>query len=295
MKRTLISMVVLVLAAVAVGAQNLTISYVEGHVELQRGQSWQELNIGDSIPANATVRLGADSYLEIAGGAQTISLSQSGSYAVNRLLSDSRQMSSAGVGSALSARLVALFGTPTTKSATMGVRAKKAEDDNGISWVTSDAQVYVDSGKEYIKSGDYQKAVDELKQAVDYATGGELPEAQYYLGYAYSLAGNTRDALKQVGGLKPGDVETVAADLVILKGTLLLDTSAFEQNVHWLTENAGLVSGDPERGPVYYLLLGLSYNGVGDKTNARENLQKVVSLAGSSDLGTTAATLLQQL
>ncbi|HUX20363.1 MAG TPA: tetratricopeptide repeat protein, partial [Spirochaetia bacterium] len=228
-------------------------------------------------------------------GPSTISLSQGGTYVLGRLLANSQQSKSAGVAQALSSRLTVLFGAPASQSATMGVRADKADDSGGISWTTSDAQVYVDSGKAYIKSGDYPKAIDELKQALDYATDSELPEVRYYLGYAYSLAGNTRDALKQIGALKPGDLENDAADLVILKGKLLFDTSAFAGDVQWLSSNASLVKNDTQRAPLFYLLLGLSYNGSGDRTNAKENLEKVVAISADSELGKTAAELLKQL
>jgi tetratricopeptide (TPR) repeat protein len=241
------------------------------------------------------VRIADSSFLEIGGSASTISLSQKGTYVLGRLIADSKQFSSAGVAQALSSRLTVLFGAPAAQSTAMGVRADKADDSGGISWITSDAQVYVDSGKAYIKSGDYKKAIDELKQALDYATDSELPEVRYFLGYAYSLDGNVRDALKQVADLKPSDLENDAADLVILKGKLLFDTSAFARDVQWLSSNAALVKGDSQRAPLYYLLLGLSYNGTGDQVNAKENLQKVVGISADSDLGKTASELLKQL
>ena len=289
----------LVVFSVAVGAcafaQSLTVSYLEGSAEVQSGSSWHALAIGDSLSPSSTVRLADGSYLEIGGGPSAISLSQGGTYPLNRLVADSREMSSAGVGKALASRLTALFGAPAVESSTMGVRAKKAEDNGGISWVTSDSQVYVDSGKAYMKSGDYKKAIDELKQALDYATDAEMPEIHYYLGYAYSLAGNTHDALKQLVDLQPTDLESGRGDLVILKGKLLLDTSAYQKDVQWLSAHGDLVKSDPQRGQAYYLLLGLSYNGAGDRSNAKEYLQEAVSVAPDSDLGKTANELLSKL
>lgn len=295
MKRLLISIAISVLVAAAVGAQSLSVSYVEGDAQVKNGQAWGELVIGESIPAGASVRLGADSYLEIAGGQQTISISQPGTYALRTLITQTRLMKSAGVGSVLSAKLAAFFSSPAPKSSTLGVRAAKAEDNSGMSWVTSDAGVYIDTAKQYIETHEYQKAIDQLKQAVESASTDELPEARYYLGYAYSLAGETREALNQIKGLKPADVASHEADLVVLKGKLLLDTNAFGQDVLWLTSNAAVIGSDSDRAPAYYLLLGLSYHGAGDNANARRNLQKVISLAGSTDLGRTAADLLPQL
>lgn len=295
MRRILIAALLVAAAAAALSAQELTVSYMEGKAELKSGQSWSEIGIGDQVSPGSVIRLGAHSYLEMAGGSRTLSLSQAGTYHLSGLLADNREMETAGVGPALSSRLATLFGAPPERSTTMGVRAENAAADNGVSWITSDSQVYIDSGKQYVKSRDYQKAIEEFKQALDSASGSEVPEAHYYLGYAYSLAGNTRAALKELGGISPKDLASGGADLVVLKGKLLLDTSAFEQDVKWLSENGSLIASNSDRSPVFHLLLGLSYKGTGDKAKAKANLEKVVTLAGSSDLGKAAAKLISGL
>lgn len=292
MRRILIAAFLAAVVATVLSAQELTVSYVEGKAEVKSGQSWREIGIGDQVSSNSVIRLEGQAYLEMTAGSQSVSLSQPGTYGISGLLADSQQMSSAGVGPALSARLVALFGAPQEQSTTMGIRADNAAAKNGVSWMMSDSQVYIDSGKEYVKSGDYKKAIAEFKQAVDSASGSEVAEAHYYLGYAYSLAGNTRAALKELNGVSPSDLVAGAADLVVLKGKLLLDTSAFEQDVRWLASNEGLIGKNSDRSPAFHLLLGLSYKGVGETAKAKASLEEVVSTAGSSELGKAAAKVL---
>lgn len=293
MKRTFITIALALLIAACASAQHLSVVYVEGAVAVKKGQTWQELAPGDSVLATASVRLGTASYLEIGDGPQTISISQPGTYALGALIAQKTRMQSAGVGSALAGKLATLFSAPTHQGAVLGVRGAKVTDNGGTSWVTSEAAIYVDSGKQYIEAGNYPKAIEQLKQAVDDASDAELPETRYYLAYAYALAGDTRDALKQIRGVKPSEIAS-AADLVVLKGKLLLDTNAFRQDIDWLGSNAALIGADSDRAPLYYLLLGLSFRGAGNAVSARSNFQKVVSLAGKSELGKTAEKLLRQ-
>lgn len=292
MKRTFISIAGTMLLAAAIGAQSLSVSYVEGDAEARQAQSWNNLVIGDPVAANATVRLGVDSYLEITGRTQSIAISQPGTYSLSSLIAQAMLMKSAGVGPVLSKKLAALFSASLEKSSTLGVRAAKAQDTSGIAWVASDAGVSIDSAKKHIAAGDYRKAIEQLKEAVVSASSTELPVARYYLGYAYSLSGKTRLALEQLGRIKPADIAPRAAGFVVLKGKLLLDTNAYQQDVAWLTAHAAVVGGDSERAPIYYLLLGLSYQGTGDSANARRNLRKAASLSPSTDVGRTAAKLL---
>jgi tetratricopeptide (TPR) repeat protein len=151
----------------------------------------------------------------------------------------------------------------------------------------------LDSGKEYIRSGQYDLAIQQFDQALDAATHNEAPRVHYYLAYAYSLSGDTREALKQAAGLQPSGADEWASDFIILKAKLLVDSSAFAQAIAWLTQNGNDLSGDAQRAAIYDFLLGVGYRGVGDTSNEKVALSKVTAMSAESDLGKAAAGLLQ--
>lgn len=295
MKRIVLATLFAAMIAASLTAQSLTVSYAEGSAEVRNGSAWQRVEIGDTIAPDATIRLGDHSYLELQVPGAKIALSQKGTYDLGRLVAENRATREADVERALSSKLAAMFSSPAPHATAMGVRGAQVGDSNGITWVTSVAQVYMDSGKDYIKQGRYGKAVKELEKALETASDTERPEVHYYLAYAYSLAGDTRQALKQVAALQPADFENGGADLVLLKGKLLLDTNAYSQDIRWLTAPSALVATDTEHGQVYHFLLGLSYAGAGDNAKAKRNLEQVISNGQGSELARTAQKLMEHL
>jgi len=220
-------------------------------------------------------------------------LSQKGTYNLRDILASSHALDSAGAGKAILAALSSFLMGPARNQSTAGARGangSKAEDSD---WVTSSAQVFLDAGEQYLKSGQYDEAIEQFLQALDAATEHESPQVRYYLAYSYSLNGDTRAALKYASDLQPIAGDEWASDFIILKAKLLVDSSAFGQEIAWLTQNGNDLSGDAPRGALYEFLLGVGYRGVGDAANAKDSLSKVVSTSGESDLGKAAAQLLQ--
>jgi hypothetical protein len=119
-----------------------------------------------------------------------------------------------------------------------------------------------------------------------------MPEILYYLAYARSMTGDEEEALKLTDDLRLTGAEEWAADFVVLRAKLLLDASSFGEEVRWLLRNRRMVSGDSERAPMYYFLLGLGYRGVGDAGKGKQALSKVVSLNPEGELGKAASRLL---
>ncbi|HUJ74840.1 MAG TPA: hypothetical protein VL359_08275, partial [bacterium] len=105
--------------------------------------------------------------------------------------------------------------------------------------------------------------------------------------------GDVRGAWKQMQGLQPGPSDAWRGDFVILKAKMLEDASAFAETTTWLTQSANDLSGDAEYAPLYYFLLGLGYRGAGQGDNARQAFSAVVRIAGDTDIGKSAAALLQ--
>lgn len=156
-----------------------------------------------------------------------------------------------------------------------------------------EARSSLSAGKALIVTEQYERAAAMLTDALAAATEDELPEVRYYLAYAQSMTGDTPAALKLTDDLEPAGDEEWAADFVILRAQLLVDASAFSDEVKWLAGHAAGVSTDPDLAPAYYFLLALGHRGMGDISKGKQNLSKVVSLSAKSELGKAAAHLLR--
>lgn len=291
MKTMLLVVLCTSLGAATIGAQNLTVSYLEGDVQVRSGSSWTALAIGDTVSAAASVRVQGTSSVQLQGAGSTLFLNRAGVYVIRDLLASARQLAAKGVTSALARSLRFLAVGVSTKPATAsGARAadQGAADEDG--WVESSSAVYLDAGKEYLKAGKLDQAIRQLNQALELSTEAETPEIRYYLASATALNGDARGAWKQIAGLKPGASESWHADFVLLKAKLLEDTCAYGEAVDWLTVND--LSSDARRAQLYHLLLGLALRGVNDEPRARQALSRAAAISADSELGKAANELL---
>lgn len=292
--QTGVSVFFLALPLIAMAAPALSVSYVDGTAYLGTGSSWKELSIGDSATADVSIRLDAGASVELTGIGVDITLTQKGTYSIRDLLAARQKIGSPGVGKALSASMAYLLTGPAhNQSTAAGARGANESKSADSEWVETSAQENIQQAKDSIQAAKYDEAIEKLTQTLDEATDEELPEVHYYLAYAYSLNGSTIDAVKQLAGVKPSSGASWAGDFILLQAKLYLDTFAFPQAIQWLTQPGNDLSGDAQRAPIYYYLLGLGYQEIGDGQNAKQSLSKVVAIAGGSDLGKSAAGLLQ--
>ena len=294
--RCVLILFVSLVAGTPLCAQNLAVAYLQGEARLKTGSGSHQLSIGDEVPREGTLQVSDGGYLELTDHGLTITLSQAGSYSVQALLSASQRMGNTGAGRALSGMLSALVNGPLrVQSTAMGARGANESKADQSGWVTSDTQVYLESGREFIKLGEYAKAIEELRRALEVATDQELLEVRYYLAFAYSLSGDTRSAFTQLSRVGLPGGEPWAPDYVLLRAKLLVDTFAFKEEISWLTEQRGGLPQDAQRAPTYSFLLALGYQGIGDTAHERESLAQVMHMAADSDIGKVAAKMLNDL
>ena len=293
-RRVIVSFLFLgVLAASHVAAQAFSVSYLEGQVEVKAGSAWVELSIGDPVSLRASLRVGNHACVELITPSARITLSQAGTYALADLLAKSQSIRSSGAERVLTALLSNLVrGSSLNQSTALGARGVDQSGTDDSEWMSSDAQVFLQAGKDFIHGGDYMMAVTKLTKALDAATPGEAPEIRYYIAEAYSFDGDARNALVQLADLRPAAAETWAADFVLLKAKILVDTFAFEQAVQWMQEKGSSLATDAQRMPMYFFLCGLAYRGTGDQEKEKQCLSRVVSAEAGDDIGKAAAQLL---
>jgi Flp pilus assembly protein TadD len=297
MKRVaILTLIALLPCSATMWAQSLRVSYVEGEVAMRSGSSWVGLATGDSVATDASVRLGTAALAELTMAGSTLVLSQPGTYSIRDLLASRTSVSSPGVVKVISGSLSRLFRAPqSNQTVVLGARGAEESSQGDLQWMESGASGYLQAGQNLIASGEYERAIAQLRQALDAASDEELPEVRYTLAFAYDLSGDTLNALKQVEGIEPAPSDAWAKDFILLEAKLLVDSFAFPQAVELLTAKGAGLSTDAGLAPNYFFLLGLAYRGAGDAANAKRSLSQVLTLAKDSDLAGSANQLLQSL
>ena len=105
MKTRVAAIIVLLGLAAGINAEGVTVSYVDGSVSVRRGGTWVELAAGDSVPADARVRLADAAHLELDARGVKVVLTRAGTYSLASVLSTRHAMDAAGVGTSLQAAL----------------------------------------------------------------------------------------------------------------------------------------------------------------------------------------------
>lgn len=283
----------LFLAAGASAADMLSVVYVEGSAQVQSGSTWKEIAIGDPVLPDASIRVGTASFLQIKGAGVDFCVSRPGTYSVKDLLAARRTLVAARAGAVVSGSIRYLLTGPSQRrSAALGTRGAEAAETEDSGWAESSADVLLAAAKEYITAGKYAEAIDQLTQARKAASPQELPEVRYYSACALSMSGDVREAWQQISDLEPPVGASWRLDFVLLKAKLLVDTSAYAEAAALLAHDGAVLSGDAQRSPLYFFLLGLGYQGSGDRQKARESLSKVVETVATSDMGNAARQLL---
>jgi len=293
MKISLAGLAICLLAAATAGAQSLSVTYLEGEAQVRSSSSWKVLSIGDSVPLEASVRVEEQGMVQLKGAGLDFVLNRPGTYVLKDVVAARRQLSAAGVGAALANTLRYLASGPAAPQSTAaGTRGANQGLSENQGWVENDAQVFLDAGRQYLSSGQYDKALEQFGQALDSATDEEVPEIHYYLAYASSLKGDVREAWDEIADLEPAMSVAWAYDFVLLKANLLEDASAYGEAVTWLRQSDNDLSKDARRAPTYYFLLGIGCRGSGDTESAQQAFSKVIEIAPGGDLGRAAEKML---
>ena len=283
----------LLLVSAVAGAQDFTVAYLEGEAQARSGTTWQDLAIGDKVPLEASVRVRELGLAQLRGNGIDIFLNQPGTYSLTEIVAARRQMSAPRVGAALANSFSYMAKGPTQRQSMIaGSRGASQSRSEDLAWVETMAEVYLESGRTFVESGQYDKAVDQFNQALDAADDIEVPEIRYNLANAYSLNGDLPEAWKQIAGIQPGPSAGWAGDFCLLKAKLLEDANAYTDALLWLKQDTRDLSRDAQRAPVYYFLLALGYLGSGDQQNAHDAFSKVVALSRDSDVGQAAKSFL---
>jgi tetratricopeptide (TPR) repeat protein len=288
MRKLLFALACLTLVATSATGQGVMVDYLEGKASQRADGTWSALSIGDTVSLDASVMLEEHSMLQLKGQGASFTISQPGIYGLRSLVNARAALRAAGAGTAVAVAFTRLIRGPAHVSSTAGgVRAERI-DIRGLGLEEDVAPKYLEEGKRHLDAGEYEQAIEQLKQAT---SADERDEAGFCLATAYSLNGDPRGAMIALAGISPTGKEEWAPDLVLLRAKLLEDTLAFSPAIEvLLTQGAGLAD-DETRGQTFFFLLALGYRGTGDKASEKTCLEKVMAMGPETEMGTAAARL----
>ena len=294
MKRASAFVLLILIAAIPLLAEDLLIEYVEGTLEIKEGATWAELYIGDMIPESSLIRLSGNGFAELSTRAVTVILSDDGNYNTQSLLRAGQKIASWNIGSVVNSKLSKLI-TPGEQgqTAVMGVRGAAADEDQ-LTWVEEGGE-YLEKGKQLLIDGLFDEAIPVFKEGADWAlTADERYEHLFYAAYAHSLKGDNAVALIMLEDMQIGSGAPVFTDYVLLKGKLLIENLAFADALDLFSEYLK----HPDMGEttqVVYFLSAVCYQGLDNTDQAQKYLQDAYKIDNSSEYGRAAKRMMGSL
>ena len=294
MKRASAFVLLILIAAIPLFAEDLLIEYVEGTLEIKERAIWAELYIGDMIPENSLIRLSGNGFAELSTRAFTITLSDDGTYNTQSLLRSGQKIASWDIGSVVNSKLLKLI-TPGEQgqTAVMGVRGAAADEDQ-LTWVEEGGE-YLEKGKQLLVDGLFDEAIPVFKEGADWAlTAEERYEYLFYAAYAHSLKGDNAVALIMLEDMQLGSEAVFFTDYVLLKGKLLIENLAFADALDLFSEYLK----HPDMGEttqVVYFLSAVCHQGLDNTDQAQKYLQDAYKIDNNSEYGRAAKRMMGSL
>jgi hypothetical protein len=294
MKRAATIILLMLITAIPLTAEDLQVEYIEGILELKEGSSWIELYIGDTVPENSLIRLSDNGFAELSTRNVTVTLSNDGTYDTQSLLRAGQKIASWNIGGVVNSKLSKLI-TPGQQgeTAVMGVRGAEA-DQSELTWVEEGGE-FMERGKQLLAEGLFDEAIPMFKDGADWAlTEDERAEYLFYTAYAHSLRGDNAVALIMLEDMALGSHSPIFTDYVLLKGKLLIENLAFADALDLFSEYLR----HPDMGEttqVVYFLSAVCHQGLDNKSQAEKLLQDAIKIDASSEYGRAAGRMMDSL
>jgi hypothetical protein len=287
--RTLLALVLLAVFSGAAFAQGFSVDYVEGTVELKipkdkAGKEWKILSIGDTLPADANLRVAAGSSIELTRTRLRITILKPGTYLLADLAKAKEKSAGTGIGSTISQKLTALTtDRERTDSAVGGVRgAEQGTASGSVMWVEENEETRKKI-TDLMARGEYREAVTMVSAAIpDAASDGEKDELEYLLAAAYYGNGEALRAYRAIAKLSPEPEAEFYPKFVLLKAQLFVESLSFSDGLALL--KPFIAAGQPnEVAQMAYLLASACQKGLGDEKSSLASLNTGYSIDPATD------------
>ncbi|MDA3941397.1 MAG: hypothetical protein PF693_19170 [Spirochaetia bacterium] len=273
-------------------AEDFLLVYSEGDVSENENGTWYELFIGDMLSDSSTLKIGPNSMVEIDANGNTLLLNKPGTYKIGELLSQKGKVSAWGNNPVFKKFLSGDNARSGIQTAVMGVRGSATETDD-IEWLSEDSMI-IDEAIVMIEDGNFNDAVNFLTEEMDFAFDEDLSVYNYYLGYSYYMLGASGRALSFLDKVESDYDTEYYPDFVVLKGSLLLESLAFNDALDLFNE---FLRNDDFSGTAQAVnyLSATALKGLGKDRDAKKKLEITVKMNPSSEIGRSADSLLKNL
>lgn len=199
MKRALLVLCALLLAALAAGAAPLTVAWSEGQVDIQKGGGWAELSLGDKLDSASKIRLAEGASVELSDGKRKVAITAAGTYVVDTLLKKGALAAQrkAGALDKLGRLVDPKSGASSgTVAAVRGAAVEPAKDS--VTWVsdTTDVAAVMEEGRRLVREGDFATAALRFDDAAFASEGEEKDAARYAQAWALAADDSSAQAVK---------------------------------------------------------------------------------------------------
>ena len=290
-KKVIIAMLMLFLGLTFSSAQNLYIDYLDGDMDVKRGNSWDPLYIADEISEGDTIKLYDSSYVELTQNEIKLTLEKEGVYEVAALLDQVVKADRWGIKGASVVKLFRDDEVEKRQSSVMGVRVDP-QDEEEITWVDDDVE-FLQEGKSLYREGRFDDAIAVLQEGAEWY-GSNYDEILFYKALTEYKMGHSKKMRESVFEMDPSADVEYFGDYVLLKGNLLIES----QNYKEAEELFDRYISDAEKREAeqnVYLLWAFCSLESDDKISARDKLQKAVQINSRNEIGRKATEILSDL
>jgi len=237
MKRAFLAVFAAVSCGMIAFGAPLTVSWVEGLVDIKAGSGWKAIDAGDTVDSAASVRLGPGSFAEFMAGKRKIAVSAEGVYVLDSLLSASASQEAARV--TVVGKMGRFVNTQAPRNTVVaGVRGDFEGAPANTTWVVDedDPATIAEEARALAAKDQFDAAATKFAAAADGALGDKRDEYRYSQAWCLAAANNPIGAIKILRPMASGGSYGIARGILLAR--LNLDTGAAKEALALLDEVA---------------------------------------------------------
>ena len=294
MKRKVGLIVFCVLMALPLFSQDYSVDFVDGILEKSEGGNWIMVDVGESISQNATIRVGENSIVELSVSGERLTISNPGTYRISDLNSTFQQRESqTGMWSFLKHSVKGMIhGQSKQETSVLGARASEAAKEEVFEWMDEDEEI-LKQAQSLLKEEKYTEAINLLEEAIDFVADERLVDFKYHIGYAYSVLGESGQALKILTEVSLDSLNPLFEEWVFLTGELLVRSFSYNQALSLFEPYIAAYPEGFNIQPVLFLA-GICSGELGNTAVQKNYWKRAVDVDPVSDWGKLAQTYLSQ-